>query len=36
MINQAVYYVPKHYANVNQLMPKEYWDYDNFKITQWG
>lgn len=28
--------IPKYYAYVNKNMPKEYWDYENYEITDWG
>lgn len=27
--------LPKYYADVNAVMPQEYWDYENYEV-QWG
>jgi hypothetical protein len=32
---QQVVTMAREYANVNSMMPKEYWDYENASI-QWG
>lgn len=29
-------YLPRKYAEINLSMPKEYWDYENCEITNWG
>ncbi|GME88249.1 hypothetical protein B5S31_g5813 [[Candida] boidinii] len=34
-ISNRVYSVSRVYANANEIRPKEYWDYENYKI-EWG
>ena len=30
------YALPKYYANVNKNLPADYWDYENFELSEWG